>query len=223
VKKNNQSGSIHIIIISVLSIALIGTLGFVFWQNFVNKPATSVTTSDTTDSKTSSPSSLATKYSLYNAPKSLIDATNLNFSVEHPDSWIVDDTSTGSVGAPTVAFTKNKVAHAGVRTSPCVLVYASIGSFADSAAEYAAEQDSNNKPEVQSSENVTINQLPGVKRTLIARGETSTTTELTLKGKIETANGQKAGQSSGAFYTLSSCQGTDQSEVDHIFNSFKEL
>lgn len=34
-----QKGSIHVAIIIILVIALIGALGFVFYQNFVNKPA----------------------------------------------------------------------------------------------------------------------------------------------------------------------------------------
>lgn len=33
-KRSSQSGSAHLIIIIVLTIALLGTLGFVFWQNF---------------------------------------------------------------------------------------------------------------------------------------------------------------------------------------------
>ncbi len=33
----NQSGSAHVIIIAILAVALIGALGFLFWQNFINK------------------------------------------------------------------------------------------------------------------------------------------------------------------------------------------
>ncbi len=32
---NNQSGSIHAIIIGLLTVALLGSIGFIFWQNFV--------------------------------------------------------------------------------------------------------------------------------------------------------------------------------------------
>jgi hypothetical protein len=39
-KKSKQTGSAHTVIIIVLVLALLGVLGFVFWQNFVNKPAT---------------------------------------------------------------------------------------------------------------------------------------------------------------------------------------
>lgn len=35
--KQKQNGSAHVVIIVILVIALVGTLGFVFWQNSVNK------------------------------------------------------------------------------------------------------------------------------------------------------------------------------------------
>jgi len=43
--RTSEQGSAHLIIIIVLIVALVGTLGFVFWQNFVNKPAEKSTTS----------------------------------------------------------------------------------------------------------------------------------------------------------------------------------
>jgi hypothetical protein len=51
-----KGSSAHIVIIIVLVVALLGALGFVFWQNFVNKPATTSTTdslvlADNTDSE----------------------------------------------------------------------------------------------------------------------------------------------------------------------------
>lgn len=56
-----QSGSAHIILITVLVAALIGALGFIFWQNFVQKSDSaknnSATTSDTAkkDEKSTEP------------------------------------------------------------------------------------------------------------------------------------------------------------------------
>jgi len=38
-KKQSQSGSAHLIIIMVLCVALIGALGFVYWQNFMQPKA----------------------------------------------------------------------------------------------------------------------------------------------------------------------------------------
>lgn len=54
---NRQKGSAHVIIVSILVIALIGALGFIFWQNFIyNKPAqekdTSAKKADTDKPKT---------------------------------------------------------------------------------------------------------------------------------------------------------------------------
>lgn len=56
---SSQKGSAHVIIIVVLIVALVGTLGFIFWQNFIdkkpsvssdgNKSQTSVDISDKTD------------------------------------------------------------------------------------------------------------------------------------------------------------------------------
>jgi len=54
-KQNIQSGSAHLIIIIILALALIGALGFVFWQNFmqpkVNKSQDSSLIKTVTDSK----------------------------------------------------------------------------------------------------------------------------------------------------------------------------
>jgi len=45
-KKQSQSGSAHLIIIILLAIALIGTLGFVYYQNFIQKKDSVVVTDD---------------------------------------------------------------------------------------------------------------------------------------------------------------------------------
>jgi len=57
-----QGSSAHIIIVVVLVVALVGALGFIFWQNFINKPAEStVQTTETTktDETKQSPKSFA--------------------------------------------------------------------------------------------------------------------------------------------------------------------
>jgi type II secretory pathway pseudopilin PulG len=40
----NQKGGAHVVIIVILLIALLGTLGFVFWQSFINKESTDAAT-----------------------------------------------------------------------------------------------------------------------------------------------------------------------------------
>lgn len=47
ISKNKQSGSAHIIIISILAIALIGALGFIFWTNIVQPEAETKTSVET--------------------------------------------------------------------------------------------------------------------------------------------------------------------------------
>lgn len=39
--RNPQRGGAHVIIIAILALALVGTLGFVFWQNFLKKDTAS--------------------------------------------------------------------------------------------------------------------------------------------------------------------------------------
>jgi hypothetical protein len=39
----NQSGSAHVVIIAVLAVTIIGALGFMFWQNIINKPTVATT------------------------------------------------------------------------------------------------------------------------------------------------------------------------------------
>jgi len=54
-KNKYQSGNVHFIIIIVLVVALLGALGLIFWQNFIQpKPGTSKTDSVKTPSTTTS-------------------------------------------------------------------------------------------------------------------------------------------------------------------------
>ncbi|MFZ1301166.1 MAG: hypothetical protein WAQ27_01125 [Candidatus Microsaccharimonas sp.] len=50
-KFRNQSGSAHVVVIVVLIIAIIGALGFIFWQNFVQKDPVANTTQTTESTK----------------------------------------------------------------------------------------------------------------------------------------------------------------------------
>lgn len=57
--RHSQAGSAHLVIIIVLAVALIGVLGFVFWQNFVNKPAPKTADTTQTTQTTSSKNTVA--------------------------------------------------------------------------------------------------------------------------------------------------------------------
>jgi hypothetical protein len=65
-KKSTQTGSTHVIIIVILVIVILGALGFVFWNNFLNKPAahkaasTTTTSTPASASTTTNPANLAT-------------------------------------------------------------------------------------------------------------------------------------------------------------------
>lgn len=63
-KKQSQSGSAHFIVIFILVIALLGALGFVFWQNFIQTKTTENKTSSTSTSSTESSNEVVdnTKY-----------------------------------------------------------------------------------------------------------------------------------------------------------------
>jgi hypothetical protein len=77
---SKQTGSAHVIIIVILVIALLGTLGFVFWQSFMNKSTQK--TSDTTQNKPAKDMSLKAEKltESYVLPKE-----NLAFS--YPKTW----------------------------------------------------------------------------------------------------------------------------------------
>lgn len=51
--KNSQSGSAHVIVVAVLVVALISTLGWIFWQNFLQKKTTDSVASTSSSTKTS--------------------------------------------------------------------------------------------------------------------------------------------------------------------------
>jgi len=101
--RNNQTGSAHLIIIIVLVIALLGSLGFVFWQNFVkvkdNQPVQNNQISNTTDkSATASKTSNETKLTEIAAD----DLVGTNLALKYPKTWTAthEDFSTVEAGAP---------------------------------------------------------------------------------------------------------------------------
>ena len=51
-KKSYQLGSAHVVIIIALVVMLMGTLGWIFWQNFIQKKDGRVSTADTTKTDT---------------------------------------------------------------------------------------------------------------------------------------------------------------------------
>lgn len=85
-KKNNQTGSAHVVIIVLLVVALLGALGFVFYQNFIAKPAqvTIETPKPVTDEDPLVTTQLAFNSDIY--------------EIDHPKSWnVVIDKQEGAL------------------------------------------------------------------------------------------------------------------------------
>lgn len=74
-KSQNQTGSAHVVIIVILVLAIMGLLGFVFWQNFIQKKATTTTSTTTT---------VVDQYSGWNT----YNNSTYGFSLRYPANWI---------------------------------------------------------------------------------------------------------------------------------------
>jgi hypothetical protein len=104
--RQNQSGSAHVVIIVILILALLGTLGFVFWQNFIQKKDTAPTTT-TTSAPSTAPATATTT-----APKTT--ATSLaisSYSVEVPydsttDTYTLAPATTGGFAGGYTIYSK---------------------------------------------------------------------------------------------------------------------
>jgi|GEM_PF-4439997 len=87
-----QSGSAHVIIISVLVVAIVGLLGFVFWQNFLNKSVVNDAASSeqqaTADQSVTPSPEAEIKYKTFTSPLS-------GYTVEYPEDWKVSDDTGG--------------------------------------------------------------------------------------------------------------------------------
>lgn len=81
------SGSAHVIIIIVLVVALVGTLGFVFWQNFMKEsPNTSSTTKTETNTTLQKTDTVAVNP--YENWKTY-DSTQDGYTIKYPHDWVV--------------------------------------------------------------------------------------------------------------------------------------
>jgi len=79
VKTRNQIGSAHVVIIVLLTVAVLGLLGFVFWQNFMG-----VKTSDTT--KTETANKVFTEKDF-----------QTGLTLEYPNSWTATSETDGDL------------------------------------------------------------------------------------------------------------------------------
>lgn len=90
---NKQQGSAHAAVVIVLVVALLGALGFIFWQNFIKKDAEVATKQEST--KTTDEPKVAEK----KADTKLYDSDTFTF--EYPaEGWRMAEPTDGSSGVP---------------------------------------------------------------------------------------------------------------------------
>jgi len=81
IKHSKQSGSAHVVIIVILIVALLGTLGFVFWKNYMDKkPVAKNSESSKTDAKVQNKD----KYEGWKTYTSTRDG----YSIKYPSDWL---------------------------------------------------------------------------------------------------------------------------------------
>jgi amino acid transporter len=113
-----QGSTAHIIIAIVLVVLLLGALGFIFWQNFINNPNPSQTES-TTDVETGNddqPNTYETAEYSFTHPESwtLVEETNVVDSSTYPSVQTADYAQTGmglDAGAMVSVFISTTFGH----------------------------------------------------------------------------------------------------------------
>ena len=92
-KTTVDKGSAHAVVIVILVLALLGTLGFVFWQNFIKKDDTAKTsdTSKQTSDETAKPADVYAGWQTYTSKQHGI-------SFRYPANWKVDPTEATTEG-----------------------------------------------------------------------------------------------------------------------------
>ena len=96
-QQKTQSGFAHLAIIIVLAVALVGTLGFVFWQNFMQKKD-----SDTSKANTTTSTSKTTT----TTPTTTPTTTNSNPGYIVLNDWGVKFKLPSNLGSDTITYKK---------------------------------------------------------------------------------------------------------------------
>jgi hypothetical protein len=94
--KQKQSGFAHLAVVIILSVALVGTLGFVFWQNFMQPKASIVRQPDTEKGKTVTKPNVT---QLTQSETVSFDATKtIAATFSYPADWTIEKSSSGDSG-----------------------------------------------------------------------------------------------------------------------------
>lgn len=88
-KNNNQSGFAHLVIIIILAVALIGTSGFLYWQNFM-QPKSNVSNSKSGNSSTKTDTNNATPSEVVLTEITSDQTNNSGLSIKYPKNWVVE-------------------------------------------------------------------------------------------------------------------------------------
>jgi len=85
-RNKSQAGSTHIVIIVIFVVALIGTLGFIFWNNFLKETSVTNTATDNSQAtKTEDKKEIAKDP--YDGWKTYTSITPSNLSFKYPSDW----------------------------------------------------------------------------------------------------------------------------------------
>lgn len=96
--KSIQRGSAHLVIVIVLVVALLGALGFIFYQNFVAKHSTDTTTSNSSStSSKSSTDSTTTSTAVPLVDGSIDSSFGTTLTFKYPSTWKYSQTISGTI------------------------------------------------------------------------------------------------------------------------------
>lgn len=123
--QKNQSGSAHLLIIILLLVALLGSLGFIFWQNFMKADETNKqSTEKTVKPSEESSDSLTISLGNYLAKK---------FVLTYPKTWTLGANESASADSGLIENVRI--------TSPSKNVYVDYVSYFDNSSGYVCGND----------------------------------------------------------------------------------
>lgn len=100
--KHSQAGSAHLIIIIILAIALIGALGFVFWQNVIQKKTDVQDRVVTTKTEPTAPATIA-KQEIALSEIAADNTLGTNLALKYPNTWTMAHETTGKIAGDNLA------------------------------------------------------------------------------------------------------------------------
>lgn len=107
-KKIQEQGSAHLVIIIILSLALLGLLGFVFFQNFMQKNTNLTVTNQISDQSSSTKTNTSdSEIALTEIAADQIAGTNL--AIKYPKTWQITNTSNAIPDGPETVYAERYI------------------------------------------------------------------------------------------------------------------